>query len=232
MDTRAEDTPRKILAGMSALILEDYALTFRALRRLLKNAGCHRVLGAESAAEGLELLTDFEPDVMFVDIKLGDGKPTGIDFLAEARARGCDSVAIIYSVYLSKELYFRATLAGADYYMVKDSGLSVIEEIAHAVAHHTPVNNDGRSSKPDLDEGMMRSTRVTLRERELLEAWVEYGCPPIEQFAYSIGKEPKRIRRIFSLIYRKLGLEGVSELAHIVTSCAMMASRTRRFVGS
>jgi len=214
------------LCGLNVLVVEDDAQLARLSLRQLRSAGC-RGTAVYSVSGALELLAEVRPDVMLIDIHLGGSTQTGLDFLNTARELGCEALALVITADGSKQQLFRAALAGADDFVVKGGGLSVTDAIARLFARGAASRRDGRSSEPDLDMGYFRSTRITRLEKELLEAWVERGCPPPELFAHAIERRPDWVRSVFSKLYKKLGLDGVSELAHVATTAAMLNTPPR-----
>jgi CheY-like chemotaxis protein len=214
------------LCELNVLVVEDDAQLARLALRQLKGAGCEGT-AAYSVSGALELLDDLGPDVLLIDVHLGGSRQTGIDFLGIARERGCEALALVITADGSKQQLFRAALAGADDFVVKGSGTSVVDAIARVLDRDAAWRRDGRSSSPNLDMGYFRSTRITLKEKELLEAWVERGCPPPELFAHAIGRRPDWVRHVFQKLYQKLKLDGVSELAHVATTAAMINTPPR-----
>jgi len=76
------------------LVVEDEA-TFRQVITHNLEARGHTVLGAESASQALQQLSDFRPDLMLLDINLPDR--SGWDVLRELREREIQIPTVIVS---------------------------------------------------------------------------------------------------------------------------------------
>ena len=76
------------------LVVEDEAILRQVISRNLEARG-HAVLGAETAAEALQQLSNVKPDLMLLDINLPDR--SGWDVLRELRERGLQVATVIVS---------------------------------------------------------------------------------------------------------------------------------------
>jgi DNA-binding NarL/FixJ family response regulator len=75
--------------------------------------GRFAVIGeAQSATEGLELVTDARPDLVLIDLQLGDHDGTAL--IRELRSRGEDAVISVVTASTAREELDAAMAAGAD----------------------------------------------------------------------------------------------------------------------
>jgi two-component system cell cycle response regulator DivK len=100
------------------LIVEDHPANLKLARLILESAG-HEVLGAEAAAEGMELAAGRKPQVIFMDIQM-----PGIDGLeATRRLKRAHETAAIPIVALTASAMpgdeARIREAGCDDYLTK-----------------------------------------------------------------------------------------------------------------
>jgi AmiR/NasT family two-component response regulator len=102
--------------GIRVLIVEDDTLVGMGLRGQLQKLG-HSVVGqAADAAEARAMFRAHEPQLVLLDIRLGDDD--GIDLARDLlRTRRCPM--IIVSAFAEKELIARATEAGVFGYLTK-----------------------------------------------------------------------------------------------------------------
>ncbi len=103
-------------AGLRVLIVEDDTLVGMGLLRQLQKLG-HTVVGqAADAAEARQMFRSREPELVLVDIRLGqdDGIELANDLLKQRR---CPMIVI--SAFAEKNLIERATEAGVFGYLVK-----------------------------------------------------------------------------------------------------------------
>lgn len=78
---------------MRVLIIEDNAIQALALEMMVKRLGFERVEKVYSAEQAYELVENFQPDLMLVDINLGS-EITGIDIVKEVQNKF--SVNVLY----------------------------------------------------------------------------------------------------------------------------------------
>ena len=100
----------------SILLVEDHLDTRRAFAAILRSWG-HTVSTSDCVAGGLRFLDDNEVDVVLSDIGLPDRN--GYDFIAEARQRRPEMIAIAVSAYFTAADQERGHEAGFDMYFAK-----------------------------------------------------------------------------------------------------------------
>lgn len=100
---------------VKVLVIDDEFGTRDVLRSLLKNR--YEILCAESVDEGLKLLRDHQPDVIFMDIRM-PGK-SGIDGLREIRALDPTTSVVMLTGYGTLETAQAAMRLGASDYIDK-----------------------------------------------------------------------------------------------------------------
>ncbi len=82
---------------------------------------------AESVSECLDLVEKLSPDVVIMDVRLGDGD--GIAATAELTARYSEMRVVILTAYIDQELLRRAAAANACALLPKDGDLSSVLEV-------------------------------------------------------------------------------------------------------
>ncbi|MDX1590549.1 MAG: response regulator [Balneolaceae bacterium] len=78
---------------MRVLIIEDDMILAMSLEIMLKNLGYSKIKKAYTGESALETIVDFKPDLMLVDIVLGEGI-TGIDVVKKVQEK--EDVPVIY----------------------------------------------------------------------------------------------------------------------------------------
>ena len=68
--------------------------------------------------------------------------------------------------------------------------------------------------------GYLRSFGLTPREIEILAAYSE-DFPLQKVLADRVGKAESQVRKSFSRIQKKLGVDNLVQLGHVLTICAM-----------
>jgi two-component system, NarL family, nitrate/nitrite response regulator NarL len=157
-----------------AVVVDDHPLFRRAARDLMERGGGFCVVGeAGSGRAGLELAASLRPDLVLLDVRLGD--MDGIDALRRLRETGIESrVAIISDSRDPADLQV-ALRAGADGYLLKSTEPQALLAQLRRVAAGQMVLADGlaeslaRSIRDDRACEAMELARLTVRERQILE---------------------------------------------------------------
>lgn len=102
---------------MKVLIIEDDMILALSLEIMLKKLGCTNVKKAHTGEKALEIMVDFEPDLMLVDIFLGVGI-SGIDVVKKIQDQ--IDISVIY-ITGNSDNYHRNLADETDYlsYLVK-----------------------------------------------------------------------------------------------------------------
>ncbi len=98
------------------LVIDDEESVRATLRRALEEEGLS-VRTAESGSEGLRILEAVQPDLVVVDLKLGDA--SGLDVLKKVKHRRPETLAIMISAYGEVQDVVEAMKLGADDYVQK-----------------------------------------------------------------------------------------------------------------
>jgi len=158
-----------------AVVVDDHPLFRRAARDLMERGGGFHVVGeAGSGRAGLELASSLRPDLVLLDVRLGD--MDGIDALRRLRETGVESrVAVITASRDPADLQ-AALRAGADGYLLKSAEPHALLAQLRRVAAGQMVLADGlaeslaRSIRDDRGRReAMELTGLTARERQILE---------------------------------------------------------------
>lgn len=157
-----------------AVVVDDHPLFRRAARDLMERGGGFRVVGeAGSGRAGLELASSLRPDLVLLDVRLGD--MDGIDALRRLRETGVESrVAVITASRDPADLQ-AALRAGADGYLLKSAEPHALLAQLRRVAAGQIVLADGlaeslaRSIRDDRGREAMELAGLTARERQILE---------------------------------------------------------------
>ena len=106
-------SPEGDLASVRVLIVDDQAPFRSAARLVVELAGDFEVVGeAASAEEALDGLLDWAPDLVLMDVQLGDGMD-GIAATREVVARRPGTTVLVLSTYEAEDYETGAVEAGA-----------------------------------------------------------------------------------------------------------------------
>jgi len=115
------------------LIVEDDQAQTRLVEALARSIGLLTVGTATGGAEALGLAA--QADIILLDYHL-DGGMTGLDVLREVRARRLPVKVILMTAHGSEQVASEALRAGADDYVVKDTGFQeLLPQVLRRVAH-------------------------------------------------------------------------------------------------
>jgi serine phosphatase RsbU (regulator of sigma subunit) len=98
------------------LVIDDDEDVHRLLRARLEGRGCE-VRSAASGEEGIEILRQSHPDLVFLDVAMSG--MTGIDVLDYVRSERFDVAVILTTAYSSEQVAIAALRHGADDYLRK-----------------------------------------------------------------------------------------------------------------
>ena len=114
------------------LIIDDHPAITRLLSSYCEGKG-HAVETAMSGQLGLRLVRESLPDIVLVDLKLGD--MTGIELMTKAKAEGCTARFIFITGCSEVRTAVAAMRAGALDYITKPIDLEALGQvISHAMA--------------------------------------------------------------------------------------------------
>ncbi|WP_037368497.1 response regulator [Amycolatopsis orientalis] len=186
------------------VLCDDHAMVRAGLRALLAGAGGIEVVGeAATGHEAINLAAALRPDVVLMDLQLGDGMD-GVEAIRRLRSAAEPPRVLVLTTYDTDADITRSIAAGATGYLLKaESADELYAAIRAAAAGRTAL------SAPVADRMMaqLRSPRRSLtdRERDILE-----------QLAQGVGNR-EIARRLFiseatvkthlGRIYEKLGVD-------------------------
>ncbi|HTW29471.1 MAG TPA: response regulator transcription factor [Acetobacteraceae bacterium] len=118
---------------MRVLLIEDHPIVRAGCARLLLGRSGTDVREAATAAEGLRLCRETDPDIVVLDIQLPDGR--GLDLLRQLIAERPSRRVLVFSMYEDVGLVQRAIDAGARGYVSKsDDPASLLAAIDRVMA--------------------------------------------------------------------------------------------------
>jgi DNA-binding NarL/FixJ family response regulator len=150
--------------GRRVLIVEDDEFIGSLMVGALKNEGFESVLAASSLAAKREV-AKFDPDVVIVDIDLGDG-PSGIDFVEMLQKSRADIAAILLSKHADAESagipsrHIPENVAYLRKSRVHDTQ-ALVAAIEETLRGHSALLRHDKQSKGTLD-GLTKSQRSIL----------------------------------------------------------------------
>lgn len=109
----------------TVLIVDDHTVLAELLSSALQLQTDFESVGhAQTIAEGIAAVDSLRPDIVIMDVQLGDGD--GIAATAELTARHQDLVVIVLTAHVGQHLVERAAAANASALVLKDGDLDAI----------------------------------------------------------------------------------------------------------
>lgn len=118
------------------LVIDDEQAICLAFQRFFQARGW-TVQVASGVTRGRALYRENRPDVVFLDVRLGDGN--GLDLLASLREEDSDACVVVITAYGSLDTANRALRSQAFDFLVKPLDLDKAAELADAAWHRRPA---------------------------------------------------------------------------------------------
>jgi DNA-binding NarL/FixJ family response regulator len=150
------------------VLIEDHQALRQGLELLLAQEGCHVVGTAGTVEEGHSLVVATEPDVIVIDVGLGEGE-SGIDLTRRLLAARAERRIVLYTGSSGVDQLLDGLDSGAVGYALKEGPSHELMEAIEAVAAGgTYVDPRLRASLMSY-EATRRQPTLTLREREIIQ---------------------------------------------------------------
>jgi DNA-binding NarL/FixJ family response regulator len=215
-------SPRRGASPLVIWIVDDDPGFLVASARILSDGGEFLVVCLSSASEILALLGSGVPDVILLDVHLRSDEMDGIALLSTIRKSGFTGRIVMLTGDASTEMLFRAALAGADDYLVKDFSLDLVGEMKRLLHGASPAKEPEAGFAAG---GYLRSRKLNDKEIGLLLEIVK-DYPALKELASRVGKPESLLRKEISRIYKKLEVTHYSQLARLLTILSIYGKET------
>jgi DNA-binding NarL/FixJ family response regulator len=196
---------------INVALVDDHDLVRQGLRALLETQSDIEVVGeATNGAEAVELVSKTQPDLILLDLQLGE--ENGTEVARELRRLGVRVRILILSVHDTSRDLRHALAAGIDGYLLKSvSGERLAQGIRDAVAGETVIDHE---FVPKLIDEAARGGGappvVTDRERQVLQM-VADGCSN-RDVGDRLGISLRTAQKHVENLMRKFGVHDRTEL--------------------
>jgi two-component system response regulator NreC len=199
------------------LLIDDHAVVRLGVRMLLESQPDVEVIGeADTAQQGLKMISQLEPDVVLLDIGLPD--ISGIDAAKKIKRLRPETAVVALTIHEDEEYFFKMLDAGASGYVPKraapDELLTAIRAAAANEVYLYPslakllVKDYLTQEKQSDDEDSLDG--LTPREQEVLTHLAEGASN--DEIGEMLVISPKTVARHRENIMRKLGMHSRVEL--------------------
>jgi DNA-binding NarL/FixJ family response regulator len=202
------------------LLIDDHAIVRTGLRLLIDSQPGMVVVGeAANRAEALELAYRLQPDIILLDLMLGE--ESGLDLLPELRSIAQRSRVLLLTGVHDTEEHLRAVRLGATGLVLKDQAsemlIKAIEKIHAgevwldaAIVASVVAEVSGGPADRKIDPEAAKLATLTQREREVIALICE-GLPN-KQIGERLFISETTVRHHLTSIFTKLGVTNRLEL--------------------
>lgn len=197
---------------IKVVLVEDHHLVREGLRLVLGAAPGIEVVGeASNGEEAFELLARVRPDVMIVDLSLGDSD--GIPVMRALAARRPGLRLVVLSMHRDAETVRQALLAGATAYVAKGAhSVELIDAIRAVMRGERYLHSSVTGAIVDDSLRWLRTgSPLSAREREILSL-IASGHSAAAA-GRVLGISPHTVRRHVANLSAKLHIHGISALS-------------------
>ena len=199
------------------LIVDDHEVVRVGLRTLLSRPPSIEVVGeAATVNEAIEQTKSLLPDVVLLDVRLGDGN--GFDACREIQKLEREVRVLVLTSFADDNVIVEAISAGADGYLLKEVNRDALVDAIHKVASGHSVLDPavtgrvfGKVQSLMQNPSGNKLTLLSAQERKVL-ALVAEGKTN-KEIAAVMGLSDKTIKNYFSNILDKLQMSRRSQAA-------------------
>lgn len=203
-------------AVIRVVVVDDHLIVREGLRMMLELAGEGFALVGDAAdgAGALRLITETQPDVVLMDIRMPG--MDGLEAIAQICARWPQIAVIILTTYNEDDLILRGLRSGARGYLLKDTNRETLFHTIQAAARGEMLIQpemltrvlalSGSQAEPSLAERAgNENSELSEREREILQG-VARG-ERSKEIAARLGISIRTVGAHLASIYTKLGVD-------------------------
>ena len=164
MATGSRSGRKATLAGVSLLVADDHEDSADLLAMVLESAGAD-VRTGNNAAEVIELVASFKPDLLLLDITLPD--MDGYELLARLRTLPdlADTIAVAVTGHASERDRARSQEAGFAVHVTKPFDNEALVAVLGCLLAARRDTRTDTTAPPSLDAAALASVRSTLAEK-------------------------------------------------------------------
>lgn len=172
----AEKRPAAINPVLRVLILDDHPVVAEGWNRIIRETMPCEVVIATTPFQAWKIWRETKPDVMVVDLTIGDSKLAGVRLVTRLRRAGASLPVLVFTMHRSPLIARRALQAGCNGIINKDSPAAEIchafVEVASGRGYVSPdmARKIALMNQPGMDPS---GPRLTPREEDILRGIAE-----------------------------------------------------------
>ena len=202
-----DGAPAPARVAPRVLIVDDHPAVRFGLKLVLEQGGAVIAGEADNRETALALVEATRPDLVLVDLSLGD--QDGLELLAELGRRQPGLPLLVYSMHEDAEHIQRALGAGARGYFAKRESAAQLGEGLRSVLAGA-VYLSPRIAQALAEAQASASRQLSQKEQEIFDLLGEGLSGPA--IAARLDLSPRTVESYFARMLAKLGLGGTREL--------------------
>lgn len=200
---------------VTVLLVDDHPMIRQGLRNLVASERDFQVVG--EAGDGVEALQKIQltrPDVLIIDMMMPN--LNGLEVLVQVKKLSPRTRTIVFSMQSAEPYVVEALRAGADGYILKETGPGELIAAIHSVLQGDRFLSEKLSERLEANGVSVENApldlyqSLTMREREILQMAAE-GWSSTE-IGHKLGISPRTVELHRSRFLKKLGLRNQAEL--------------------
>lgn len=202
-------------ADTRVLVVDDHAVVIQGIKSAIAGMKGFQLVGeAVSGERALELVAKLRPDIVIMDISLGDGN--GVDFSRRIKAEYPETKIIVYSMFSDKEYVielFKAQISG--YVLKQDSFDEFLMALQVVKSGGTYFNHVAPQFIADHLSGPRSTGLETLSHREFEIFHLLADGKTVKEAALILSISPKTVETHKYHIMAKLDVDSVTALTKL-----------------
>jgi DNA-binding NarL/FixJ family response regulator len=205
------------------MLVDDHEVVRVGLAALLERKHEFEVVAqAGSAQEAMQMVKEYTPDVVLMDIRMPSGN--GIEACRKICDKHPDTNIVMLSSYNDDEAIIKSIMAGASGYILKEIGsqelIDTVERVSNGESLLDPkITQKVLNHMREKEEENKKDDKLTERERTILE-FLSEGLTNRE-IAQRVHLAEKTVRNYVSKILKKLDMNNRVEAATYITKKKM-----------
>lgn len=200
-------------APLRVLVIDDHPVVAEGWDRITRGQIECQVIAASTPSQGFRAWRRAAPQVLVVDLTMGDSKLAGIRLIQRLRAAGATQPILVFTMHRSPLIARRALQSGCNGIVMKDSPSAEICGALTVLARggdYVPADLARRIALLDRPGAVPARPRLTPREREILRAIAD-GLA-YREIADHVGISYKTVSNVSQTLKDKLAATGFADL--------------------
>jgi two-component system, NarL family, invasion response regulator UvrY len=205
----------------SVLVIDDHPVARQGCRRVLERIGITTIFEAGDVVTGYELFGRHRPDIVVVDLALGDNRLDGLSLVRRFNSENPKAHILVLSMYGDPNIVSRALEAGATGYILKDTAVDDLLEAFQAVQVGNSYLSPDLASQVAVRTPLRQDPLAELTPRQLQTLTLLAEGKDYSRIARDLNVSYKTVVKVSYQLKRKLSARDLSQL--IQTAVRLLA---------